>query len=94
MFLTGGVSLTSLNNVVYLMESLLISGLFMSIFLSVRAANAVSIEVRRKGICARGENHDRIQIVNRSRFPVFCLEVDEWHGGKPRRLAFVPPMVS
>jgi uncharacterized protein (DUF58 family) len=90
MFMLGGVSLTSLNNVVYLMEALLISGLLVSAVLSVKTVRSVMVEVRRRPIRAGGENGDMVHVVNRSRFPVFCVEIDEWSSGKPRRLAFVP----
>jgi uncharacterized protein (DUF58 family) len=90
MFMIGGVSLTSLNNVVYLMEALLISGLVISATLSMKTARSVTVEVSRRPIQAGGDNHDLIHVVNHSRFPVFCLEIDEWTGGKPKRLAFIP----
>lgn len=90
MLLIGMVSLSSLNNVVYLMEALLISGLLVSIALSIQTTRSVTAEVRRRPIQAGGDNHDLVHIVNRSRFPVFCVEVDEWSGGKAKRLAFIP----
>ncbi|HUP56434.1 MAG TPA: DUF58 domain-containing protein [Bdellovibrionota bacterium] len=88
--LMGGVSLVSSNSVVYLMESLLLSGLLLSLIVSYRAAQAIRVEVRRRPIRANGENQDLIVISNRSRFPVFCIEVEEWSGKESRRLAFIP----
>jgi uncharacterized protein (DUF58 family) len=90
MFMLGAVSLTSSNNVVYLMEALLISGLLVSATLAVQTVRSVTADVRRRPIQASGANQDQIRLVNRSRFPIFCLEVDEWSEGKAKRLAFVP----
>src|SRR3954467_11789370 len=90
LLLLGAVSLISSNNVVYLMESLLIAGLVLSLVLAIRSARSVHADVRRRPIRANAESNDIAVIVNRSWLPAFCLEIEEWSEGKARRLAFVP----
>jgi uncharacterized protein (DUF58 family) len=84
----GVVALLSGNNVLYLIESLLLSGMIFSGVLSERAISAVNVEILRSPVIAGEPARDRVRITNRRRFPVFCIEVGEWRGRRFERVAF------
>lgn len=86
----GVVALISANNVLYLIESLLLSGLIFSGILSERTLSAVRVDIQRLPASARGSSPDRIRIHNLKKFPVFCLEIGEWRKGEFTPLAYVP----
>jgi uncharacterized protein (DUF58 family) len=88
--LLGVVALVSGNNVLYLIESLLLSGLILSGVLSERTVSGVSFEVLRRPAVARTPVQDQIRIVNRRRASVFCLEIGEYTQGEFIPLCFVP----
>ena len=85
----GAVSLTSSNNVVYLVESILIGVLILSLVFGSFIASSVHLEVRRKAVSALGTNRDQLKVTNRSRFPVFCVEVGEWSQGRFVAVGFI-----
>lgn len=85
----GVVALLSGNNVLYLIESLLLSGLILSGILSERALSAVRIEVRRRPISAASPAEDLVIVTNARKFPVFCLEIGEWKGKRLRPYAYL-----
>lgn len=86
----GVAALASGNNVVYLIESLMLSGLIFSGILSERTVAAIEIETIRAQAVAGEECSDRIRVRNTSRAPIFCVEIDEWHDKKYQPLAYVP----
>lgn len=91
--LLGVVALVSGNNVLYLTESLLLSGLILSGILSERAISAIEIELHRQPATAGEPSRDRVVIRNTRRFPLFCLEILEWSSTPKRRyslVAFLP----
>jgi uncharacterized protein (DUF58 family) len=90
----GVVALLSGNNVLYLIESLLLSGMIFSGVLSERSISALEIEIRRTEACARSPTQDSIRVRNRRRFSVFCVEVGEWRKGRFVCAAFIPRIAA
>ncbi len=88
--LLGVVALVTANNVLYLIESLLLSGLIFSGILSERSISAVRCDFRRGRAVAGEPTQDQIVVTNRRKFPLFCIEVVEWSGGRFRTLAYFP----
>jgi uncharacterized protein (DUF58 family) len=88
--LLGVVALSSGNNIVYLIESLLLSGLILSGILSERSISALKIEFKRIPVAANSAPKDQVYISNQRRFPIFCVEVGEWKNGRFVPSAFVP----
>lgn len=88
----GVVALTSGNNVLYLIESLLLSGLILSGILSERTISAVQVDIRREAASAGEACLDRIVIRNLKRNTVFCIDICEWKDGKFTTIAFVPKL--
>jgi uncharacterized protein (DUF58 family) len=86
----GVVALASGNNVIYLIESLLLSGLILSGVLSEQAISAVRIEFIRLQAKALAPTNDYITITNTTRRSLFCLEIGEWNGGDFNSLGFIP----
>ena len=86
----GVAALASANNVVYLIESLLLSGLIFSGILSERTVAAIEIETLRSQAIAGEDCGDRIRVRNHSKSPLFCVEIDEWKEKKLHPLAYVP----
>ena len=78
----GVVAISSGNNVLYLLESLLLGGLILSGVLSERAVAVVEVAWRRKPALAEDQNPDLIVVKNRSRLPLFCVEIGEWSDGE------------
>jgi uncharacterized protein (DUF58 family) len=74
----GVVALMSANNVLYLIESLLLSGMIFSGVLSERSVAALEIEFRRSPAQAGSAHYDTVRVKNRSRFTLFCVEIGEW----------------
>ncbi|MFL5814796.1 MAG: DUF58 domain-containing protein [Bdellovibrionia bacterium] len=74
----GVVALMSANNVLYLIESLLLSGMIFSGVLSERSVAALEIEFRRSPAHAGAAHYDVVRVKNRSRFTLFCVEIGEW----------------
>ena len=86
----GVVAISSGNNVLYLLESLLLGGMILSGVLSERTVTVVFLQWRRKPVMAESPTRDSIVVTNRSRFPVFCVQVGEWRKGQSVVRAFVP----
>jgi uncharacterized protein (DUF58 family) len=75
--------------VLYLAESLLLSGLIVSGVLSERALTSVEISLLPGENVAGETSQERIRIRNRRSTPLFCLEVGEWRGRHLLPLAFL-----
>lgn len=90
----GVAALTSGNNVLYLIESLLLSGLILSGVLSERTVSGVECEIFRGRAWAGQAAPDRIRIRNLKKEAQFCVEILEWKkvGFKNQwtQLAFLP----
>src|SRR4051812_25592145 len=78
----GVVSLASGNNVIYLIESLLLSGLILSGILSERAISGLTVDIIRKPALAGAPNRDLVRVKNRKKHPIFCVEIGEWRNGE------------
>jgi uncharacterized protein (DUF58 family) len=74
----GVVALMTANNVLYLIESLLLSGMIFSGVLSERSISALEVEFRRTSAHAGSVTHDVIRVKNRSKYNLFCIEIGEW----------------
>jgi len=85
----GAVAINSGNNVIYLLESLLLSSLIYSGVMSeFTISNVFCNRVMRQAIA--GEAVEDILVVeNKSRFPLFCIEVGEWVEGRFLPLGFI-----
>jgi uncharacterized protein (DUF58 family) len=86
----GVVALASNNNVLFLIESLLLSGLIFSGILSERTVSAVEVHLHRRPAVAGAPSRDSVLVTNHRRFTVFCLEIGEWRDGRFHPLAYVP----
>jgi uncharacterized protein (DUF58 family) len=88
--LLGVTAIASGNSIVYVFESLLLSGLILSGILSERQISGIELEIRRRQARALEPTRDLIHIRNRRFTPVFCLEIGEWTDRKFHTMAFVP----
>lgn len=88
--LLGVVAINSGNNVIYLIESMLLSGLILSGVLSELFISSLRVELARREAYAGSRSRDLISIENRSRFFLFCIEVGEWKDKKFIPYAFFP----
>jgi uncharacterized protein (DUF58 family) len=91
--LTIGLGVTAMlaeNNVLYLIESLLLSGLILSGILSERTVYAIHVEVRRYPVAANQAAQDTLVVSNKKKFPIFCVEIGEWCDGKLITSAYIP----
>jgi uncharacterized protein (DUF58 family) len=86
----GVAAILSGNNVLYLIESILLSGMILSGVLSERAISAVEVRAMRAPIAACTESADTISLSNHSKQTLFCIEILEWNGKKFDSLSFVP----
>ncbi len=86
----GVVALMTGNNVLYLIESLLLSSMVFSGVLSEKSVSALEIEFRRTYAIARTVTHDVVRVKNKSKFPLFCVEVGEWRDDGFVCTAFIP----
>jgi uncharacterized protein (DUF58 family) len=86
----GVAALLSANNVLYLIESLLLSGMIFSGVLSERTVSALEVKFQRKHVSAGSAPKDVIRVRNKKRFPVFCVEVGEWVDGEFVIHGFIP----
>src|SRR5262245_9769047 len=86
----GIAALSTANNVLYLVESLLLSGIILSGILSERTVLALRCE-RIKGKAIAGETSgDTFRVTNTRRFTVFCVQVGEWKQGQFIPLFYIP----
>jgi uncharacterized protein (DUF58 family) len=91
--LTIGLGVTAMLaeiNALYLIESLLLSGLILSGILSERTVHAVHVEIRRNRVSAKLPAQDTVIVVNKKKFPIFCVEIGEWTQGKQKTIAYIP----
>lgn len=86
----GVVALVSGNNVLYLIESLLLSAMTFSGVLSEKSVAALEVEFRRTHATAKSVTRDVIRVKNRGKFSLFCIEVGEWREEGFVCSAFIP----
>jgi uncharacterized protein (DUF58 family) len=86
----GVVAMVSGNNILYLIESLLLSGFVLSGVLSERTVWGIEAEIIRTRASAGTPTGDRIVVKNTRRVQLFCVEIGEWDGKKVLPVAFVP----
>jgi uncharacterized protein (DUF58 family) len=86
--LLGVVAINSGNNVIYLMESLLLSSLIFSGLLSEYALSRVDFDRGLAQAVAGCPASDRLRLRSRAWLPLYCLEVGEWEGGSFRPVGF------
>jgi uncharacterized protein (DUF58 family) len=92
--LLGVAAINSGNNVIYLIESLLLSALLFSGILSEITVSRAQLRRVVAQAVAGEPTRDLILIDNRSWFPLYCVEAGEWREGKWATLGFaliVPP---
>lgn len=85
----GVVAINSGNNVIYFLESLLLSALILSGVLSEQTLLRVSIERVLGSASASGNTEDILLVRNRGWLPLYCVEICEWRGEALEPLAFV-----
>ncbi|MBC7690620.1 MAG: DUF58 domain-containing protein [Methylotenera sp.] len=88
----GVLALTTGNNALYITESLLLSGLVLSGYISERIVSGVKIEINRKPASARMPSSDLITVQNRKKYPLFCIEICEYRNGKHTVLGYLPSL--
>lgn len=88
--LLAGVCGISANNVVYLLESILVASLLVSLVAAYRASLGVTIEYRRHPAICGAQTTDQMRVTNRASVSRYCLELGEWAAGRFAPLAFVP----
>ena len=88
--LLAGVCAISSNNVIYLIESILIATLFISIWVAARMTAGVSLEFRRAPAIAAEAARDQLRVGIRQGQMRYGIELGEWVQGKFVPLAFVP----
>lgn len=84
----GVAAIYSGNNVIYLLESLLLSALLFSGVLSESNLNRLKVMRVQHQASAEAATEDLITLQNLGWFPLFCVEVGEWGAGEPDPLAF------
>lgn len=86
----GVVSLASGNNVLYLVESFLLSCLILSGIVSEQIVSAVQVDFFRIQARAGEPVSDWIMATNRGKKVLYCVEIGEWRRGKFIPLCFIP----
>jgi uncharacterized protein (DUF58 family) len=86
--LLGVVAINSGNNVIYLMESLLLSALIFSGLLSEYTLSRVDFERGLAQAVAGSPANDRLRLKSRAWLPLYCLEVGEWKTGRFHPIGF------
>ena len=78
------------NNVVYLIESFLLSGLILSGVISERIVSAIDFKVYPGQAIAGTPVQDWLHIENKSKHSLFCVEIGEMNDGEYTALFYVP----
>lgn len=88
----GVVSISSGNNVIYLIESLLLAGLILSGILSERMISSVDVDWHLGQGVAGEAFPDWIRVKNKGRWTLFCIEIGEWRDNEFVSIAFIPKL--
>lgn len=86
----GIVAMASGNNILYVIESLLLSGLILSGVLSENVVASIDATIRRMPAIAGQRSRDVVIVRNRKGRTLYCVEIGEMRGREFRPLAFVP----
>jgi uncharacterized protein (DUF58 family) len=87
----GVTAITTGNNAIYAIESLLLSGLILSGILSEQVIRSVDVEIK-SGSAVAGTsklNTDRIIATNTKNQRLYCIEIGEWSDGSFLPLAWI-----
>ena len=84
----GAVAVRSGNNVIYLLESLLLSALLFSGVLSELTLSRLSFRREVRPAVAGEPTRDILKLENLSWLPLYCVELGEWDGEAFRPLQF------
>jgi uncharacterized protein (DUF58 family) len=87
--LLGVTAMASGNSIVYVFESLLLSGLILSGILSERQISGIEVEIRRRQARAQEPTRDIIHVTNRRFTPAFCMEIGEWRNNRFEPMIFI-----
>lgn len=90
----GVVALISGNNILYLLESILLTVFAMTGFMSERLLRSAEVDVFRSQACANEASPDLIRIRNRSKRPIHFLQVYEYFGKEKRLIASVEELLG
>ena len=85
----GVVAIYSGNNVIYLLESLLLSALIFSGLASEFTVSRLSVARHCRQAVAGEATGDALVLRNRGWLPLYCVEVGEWRGNSFHHLQFV-----
>lgn len=86
----GVVAISSRNNVLYLLESLLLGSVIVSGILSELAVLTLQVSWRQRQSLAGETSRDELKITNTHRFPIFCIEIGHYNGRDKQQLLFIP----
>jgi len=86
----GVVAMSSGNNLLYLIESLLLSALILSGILSELAISNIRFQSVHKPISAKTNGSDLIKIKNTGSLSIFCIEIGEWKNYEFKPFIFIP----
>ncbi|MCM2278173.1 MAG: hypothetical protein NDJ89_08865 [Oligoflexia bacterium] len=86
----GFAAIASANNALYLIESLLLSAILLSGVLSEKFVHSVELRILRGQAIAGKRVGDLVELTNRGKTPVFCIEICEWQRGQGMPLAYFP----
>lgn len=84
----GIVAINSNNNVIYLLESLLLSSLIFSGILSDYTVARIKVSRKLHQAISHQSTKDSFTLFNNGIFPLFCVELGEWKEGKFIPLAY------
>ncbi|MCO5142523.1 MAG: DUF58 domain-containing protein [Oligoflexia bacterium] len=87
--LLGAAAVISGNNILYLLESLLLSSILFSGFVSENTIYSLVVNYRPKQAIANQPLSDKIECLNTSFFPLFCIEIGLVQGKKLKPLSFL-----
>jgi uncharacterized protein (DUF58 family) len=92
--LVGVSAITTGNNTIYIIESLLLSGLILSGILSEMTIASIEVAIRRDAAVAGDpdRNGDTVIVRNLRKRHLFSLEIGEWIGGEYRPVAWIPEL--
>lgn len=86
----GVVAISSKNNILYVLESLLLASIVISGILSETAVSTLRLNWRRKQGVSEKTAEDIIEITNNRKFPVFCVEIGTFKNKEQTAISFLP----
>lgn len=86
----GVVALSSGNNVIYIIESILLGGLILSGIISERFISSVEVSFIYNQAQVDGSQKDCVIVKNTGNRDIYCIEISEWNSRGYQFLAFFP----